>query len=104
MVLVRHTICILLFTAASLFRAVAKGLEDLRSLALPKPSPTNLDLPDTTADLVGEVRSKGLPPWAIEESPGDYAAWYVEQLELQSTAPHRVSPTFERDVDWVRSR
>ena len=104
MVLIRHITCILLFTAASLFRAVANGLEDLRSLALPKPSTTSESLPDATADIVGEVLSKGSPPWVIESIPGDYAAWYAEQVELQATAPHRVDPSFSRHETWVRSR
>jgi hypothetical protein len=96
-----------LSTAASLCRVVAQGLDELGAIISPHPDlqeSSTVDPPEPTEDLLrGVDLPEEPPPWASEEMPGDYQAWFAEQIELSRTAPHRVDPAFSEHSAWARN-
>ena len=108
--MVLKILALLMDTAAVLCHDVSRGLENLRDLIDPSlgttsdlasPSESPTILPDW---LLGVPIPDEPPPWAgIDVIPGDYKTWFVEQLELRHSAPHRVDPSFGDHESWARA-
>ena len=103
----RRIIASILGAVATLFRAIARSLDELRELTKISSEPAYplealQDPPPISSLLQGVATPNTVPPFAYEDNPGDYNAWYNEQLELRIKSPGEMDPSFLDHEAWVR--